>query len=158
MRQLIKLPNDLLRQKSKPVGAIDAAVRELAGEMVEFILQHQDVKIKPVGLSAVQLGEPVRMFAFVSNPEAGRGVSVDTNIIINPELVYMKGTRRVTEACLSVPGKTFNLKRAKIVKIRGLTLDGQLRSFRGRDFMAQVFQHEYDHLEGILVDQRSKEI
>lgn len=158
MRQLIKLPNDLLRQKSKPVGVIDSAVRELAGEMIEFILQRQGEQIKPVGLSAIQLGEPVRMFAFVANPEAGRDVSVDTNVIINPELVYMKGIRRVTETCLSVPGRPFNLKRAKIVKIRGLTLDGQVRSFRGRDFMAQVLQHEYDHLEGILVDQRSKEI
>jgi peptide deformylase len=158
VRELIKLPNYLLRQKSQPVVAIDSAIKGLAEEMIQFILQHQNVKIKPVGLSAVQLGEPVRMFAFVTNPEAGRDVLVDTSIVINPEMVYMKGSHRVTEACLSVPGKTFNLKRAKIVKIRGLGLDGEIHSFRGRDFMAQVFQHEYDHLDGILIDDRNKEL
>lgn len=158
MRDLVKLPNVLLRQPSLPVDVIDSSVKELAREMTEFILRHQDVKIRPVGLSAVQLGELVRMFAFVDNPEAGKDVEASVQVVINPELVYMKGIHRVTEGCLSVPGKTFELKRAKIVKVRGLNLDGQVRSFRGRDFLAQVFQHEYDHLEGILVDQRSKEL
>lgn len=158
MRELIKLPNVLLRQQSAPVNVIDSAVKDLAEEMIAFILRRQGDKTRPVGLSAVQLGELVRMFAFVANPLAGEDVSADANVIINPELVYAKGTHRVTEGCLSVPGKTFVLKRAKIVKVRGLTLDGQVRSFRARDFLAQVFQHEYDHLEGILVDQRSREI
>jgi peptide deformylase len=158
VREFIKLPDELLRRPSKPVERIDSAVKELAAEMTEFIFRRQDVKIRPVGLSAVQLGELVRMFAFVSNPEAGKDVEASVQVVINPELVYTKGIHRVTEACLSVPGKTFVLKRAKIVKVRGLTLDGQVRSFRGRDFMAQVLQHEYDHLEGILVDQRSKEL
>lgn len=158
MKDLVKLPNVLLRQPSLPVDVIDSSVKELAREMTEFILRRQDVKIRPVGLSAVQLGELVRMFAFVDNPEAGKDVGASVQVVINPELVYMKGIHRVTEGCLSVPGKTFELKRAKIVKVRGLNLDGQVRSFRGRDFLAQVFQHEYDHLEGILVDQRSKEL
>lgn len=158
MRELVKLPNDILRQRSEPVDAINSAIRELAEEMIEFILRHQGDKTRPVGLSAVQLGELVRMFVFIANPQAGEDVSIETNVIINPELLYMKGVHRVTEGCLSIPGKTFVLKRAKIVKVRGLTLDGQVRSFRGRDFLAQVFLHEYDHLEGILVDQRSREI
>jgi len=158
VRELCTLPNALLRKKSQKVEEIDAGIRELADEMVEFMRLNQDKRMRPVGLSAVQLGELVRMFAFLANPAAGADASADIHVLVNPELVYSKGIHRVTEGCLSIPGRTFDLKRAKIVKIRGLTLDGQVRSFRGRDFMAQVFQHELDPQEGILVDQRSKEV
>jgi len=158
VRELYTLPNVLLRQESKKVEEIDAGIRELADEIVEFMRLNQDKKMRPVGLSAVQLGELVRMFAFLANPEARDDTSADIHVLVNPELVYAKGIHRVTEGCLSIPGRTFDLKRAKIVKIRGLTLDGQVKSFRGRGFMAQVFQHELDHQEGILVDQRSQEV
>ena len=74
-------------------------------------------------------------------------------MVINPELVYAKGNALVYESCLSIPGKEFRLRRAKIVKIRGLTLDNVMRSFRGRNLLAQVFQHELNHLDGTLIDQ-----
>ncbi|MBA7706456.1 Peptide deformylase [subsurface metagenome] len=74
-------------------------------------------------------------------------------MVINPELVYAKGKYIVQESCLSIPGKEFTVRRAKIVKIRGLTLDNVMRTFRGRDLLAQVFQHELNHIDGILIDQ-----
>ena len=153
MRELVKLPSELLRQRSKPVKRIDSEVKGLAKEMVEFIHLRQDSKLRPVGLAAPQLGELVRVIAFSRNPMS---IEEDIQVLINPELVYQKGNHLVRESCLSIPGKEFILRRAKIVKIRGLTLDKVVRSFRARDLLAQVFQHELNHLDGILIDQIGK--
>jgi len=154
MRELIKLPNPLLRQKSQPVETIDRKIKELVLEMVDFMRLHRGDAARPVGLSAVQLGELVRVIAFSRNPASLEGMQVQ--VLINPELVYLKGHQVVNESCLSIPGRTFALRRAKLVKIRGLTLDGVVRSFRGRDLLAQVFQHEIGHLDGILIDKLRK--
>jgi len=145
---------ELLRRKSEQVEKIDSEIKALAGEMAEFMRFNQSKTLKPVGLSAVQLGELVRIFAFYTSPASE---DEDIQFIINPELVYEKGKRLIHESCLSIPGGTFVLKRAKIVKIRGLTMDGEERSFRGHGLLAQVFQHELNHLDGILIDQLGKE-
>jgi peptide deformylase len=152
MRELVKLPSSVLRKPSKSVGKIDSKIKMLAGDLVDFIQQHQKDKFRPVGLSAIQLGVPVRMFAFVTNPEAGEDVIPDIEVIINPELVYAKDKRLVRESCLSMPGKIFTLQRAKVVKIKGLNLAGENRSFRGHGLLAQCFQHELNHQDGILLD------
>jgi len=155
VRELVKLPNELLRQKSKPVKEVDSEIKALARELVQFIDLHQADNLRPIGLSAPQLGELVRVIAFRRNP-----VSIDEDdiqVLINPTLVYTKGFYVVGEACLSIPGKDFTVRRAKIVKIWGLTLDGVARSFRGRDLLAQVFQHELNHMDGILIDQVGEE-
>ncbi|MBA7668249.1 Peptide deformylase [subsurface metagenome] len=154
MRELVKLPNPLLRQKSKPVKTIDSKIKALASEMVEFIQLRQADKMRPIGLSACQLGELVRVIAFSRNPMS---IEEDIQVLINPELVYAKSSHLVIESCLGIPGKEFTLRRHKIVKIRGLTLDGVGRSFRGRGLLAQVFQHELNHLDGVLIDQIRKE-
>jgi len=154
LKELITLPNGLLRMRPEPVKEIDSEVKALAREMGEFMRFNQSKKLKPVSLSAVQLGELVRVLAFYPSPQSE---DKDIQILINPELVYAKGSRRVYESCLSIPGRTFVLKRAKIVKIQGLTLDGTERSFRGHDLLAQVFQHELNHLDGILIDQLSND-
>lgn len=153
MRELVKLPNALLRQKSKPVKRIDSKVKALANEMVQFIHLYRADDLRPIGLTACELGELVRVIAFSQNPMS---TEEDIQVLINPELVYAKSSHLVTESCLSIPGKVFTLRRHKLVKIRGLTLDNVVRSFRGRDLLAQVFQHELNHLDGILIDQVGK--
>ena len=149
MRELIKLPDELLRQKSKEVKKIDRKIKSLAQDMVNFMRLHRGDELRPIGLSAVQLGELVRVVAFSRNPAS---LEPDIQVLINPELVNQKGHQVVRESCLSIPGEEFTVRRAKIVKIRGLTLDGVVRSFRDRDLLAQVFQHELNHLDGVLID------
>ena len=153
MRELVKLPNPLLRQRSKPVKRIDSKIKALASEMVQFIRLRQGDDLRPIGLSACQMGELVRVIVFSRNPMS---TVEDIQVLINPELVYAKSFRLVTESCLCIPGKVFTLRRHKLVKIRGLTLDNVVRNFRGRDLLAQVFQHELNHLDGILIDQIGK--
>jgi len=145
--ELVKVPSQLLRQRSKEVKEIDS-IRELAQEMVDFLNSHHTDEPAPIAVSAPQLGQLVRVIAFRRNA-APDG---DIQVLVNPTLVYAKGFHIVTEECLSLPGKSFMVRRHKIVKIRGLTLNGEQRSFRGRDLLAQVFQHELGHLDGILID------
>jgi len=150
--ELVKVPSELLRQRSKPVTEMDS-VRELAQEMVDFLHSHCTDVPPPIAVSAPQLGQLVRVIAFRLNAAADG----DIQVLINPTLAYAKGTHIVPESCLSLPGKSLMVRRHKLVKIRGLTLDGVVRSFRGRDILAQVFEHELGHLDGILIDQVGKE-
>ncbi|MBA7716942.1 Peptide deformylase [subsurface metagenome] len=150
MRELVKLPNQLLRQKSKPVKKIDSKIEALAKEMVQFIQLYQEDNLRALSVTASQLGELVRVIAFRRNPMSfGKD---DIQVVINPELVYQKGNYLATESCLSIPGRKFTVRRGKIVKIRGLTLDNEVRSFRGHGLLAQVFQHQIDLLNGVLID------
>ena len=156
MTELIKVPSRLLMQKSKPVEKVDSKIKSLANDMVQFIQLHRDDKEWPAGLAACQLGKLLRIIAFRRTPASFE--EDDIQVVINPKLVYAKGNYLILESCLSIPGKVFVLRRAKIVKIRGLTLDGEERSFRGRDLLAQVFQHELNHLDGVLIDQVGKRV
>lgn len=144
---LVKVPSELLRRKSKAVKDIDS-IRELATEMVDYLVAHRADDVSPISVSAPQLGQLVRVIAFRRNASPDG----DIQVLINPTLVYTKGSHVVPEACLSMPGKHFMVRRPKTVKIRGLALDGEQRSFRGRDVLAQVFEHEIDHLNGVLID------
>ncbi len=90
------------------------------------------------------------------NPMAGESIDVTITTIVNPQAVYIKKMHVVTETCLSLPEEVFRLRRGKIVKIRGMLLDGTPRTFKGHDIVAQMFQHELDHLDGILLDEASK--
>jgi len=154
LRELVKLPNQLLRQKSKPVKKIDSEIEALAKEMVQFIQLYQEDNLRALSVTASQLGELVRVIAFRRNPMSfGED---DIQVVINPELVYQKGTYLAGESCLSIPGRKFTVRRSKLVKIRGLTLDNEVRSFRGRGLLAQSLQHEIDHLDGVLIDRIGK--
>jgi len=151
LAELVKAPSELLRRRSKAVEDIDS-IRELAQEMVDFLHSHAADVLPPISVSAPQLGQLVWVIAFRRNATPNGAIQV----LINPTLVYAKGFHVVSESCLSLPGKSFTVRRHKTVKIRGLTLNGEQRSFRGRDLLAQVFEHEMEHLDGILIDQIGK--
>lgn len=153
-KEVVQATSTALRQKSKMVEEITPKVEKFAEEMIDFIDSHSKDKNRPIGLSACQLGHSIRMMAFRQNPELLD--REDIIILINPEIVYGKGQSVVKETCLSLPGKTYLLKRFKIIKIRGKTLDGTSRSFRARDLLGQVFQHELNHLDGVMIDKIGK--
>ena len=139
MRKLLVVPDLRLRQKSEPVKSIDAYVKELAQEMLMRLSP-----MKAVGFSAVQFGELIRLIVV-----RVRGLEV---VLVNPEIVKQVGEHVVREGCKSVPGKLFAVKRPKIVKVRGLNLDGQVKAVKGRDFLAQALAHEVDHCDGVMID------
>jgi len=151
--ELVKASSPVLRRKSVEVKDI-GSITELARGMVDYLVAHSADEPSPVSVAAPQLGHLVRIIAFRINASPVG----DIQVLINPTLVYGKGFHVVREGCLSLPGKAFMVRRHKTVKIRGWTLDDKLRSFRGRDFLAQIFEHEINHLDGILVDKVGEKV
>lgn len=144
--KLLTLPSGakVLHTKCKRVETITPAIKALIQALEGYLKGHQQDTPRPVGIAAPQLGKTVRIFSFML------GGAVFT--VINPELMYEKKKRLVVETCLSIPGRSFILKRGKVVKIRGTLADGSVRSLKGHDLTAQVFMHELVHLNGITID------
>lgn len=138
MRKLLLDPDPRLRKICSEVTRIDGSIKELVKELREHI------KDNIIGLAAPQLGELIQVFVLDL-----KNISL---VMINPRIIYEKDERQVIEGCESLPGRLFVLKRPKLIKIKGLNLEGEERAVKGRDFLAQVLRHEMGHLRGILVD------
>ena len=145
MRELLVVENRLLRKKSKPVKTIDGVVREVA-EFLEHQMTIQYSGRTPAGWAAVQFGEPIRLIIFQRDTQ--------TNLVlVNPEIISEKGSVTRLEECFSIPEHAFIVKRPKIVKCRGLNLNGESVTIKGHDSLAKLLKHEVDHLDGILIDE-----
>lgn len=144
MRELLTVPNPQLRQESKPVDAIDGSVREIA----EYMMSQLDPR-KGVGFAAPQFGEMIRVITV-------RKDDLTTVVIINPEIVKEKGEQTRIEGCLCIPGKFYVVSRPKIIKVRGLNLQGEAITLKGHGLLATVLKHEIDHLNGVMIDQIGK--
>ena len=145
MRELLVVENDLLRSKSKPVKTIDGVVREVA-EFLEHQMTLQHGGREASGFAAVQFGEPIRLIIFQWDTLTNR-------VLINPEIVSEKDSVTRTEECFSIPDHVFIVARPKMVKCRGLNLNGETVTVKGRDSLARLLKHEVDHLDGILIDE-----
>ncbi|MEF2277118.1 peptide deformylase [Deinococcus sp. YIM 134068] len=164
----IRLYGDpVLRRKARPVSPTDLltvpghgpqTVREVANTMLETMFE-----ARGVGLAAPQVGLPVRMFVAVEyedDEEENEGGDAPLRsrvlrefVMINPVLTVTdkKKDRSYQEGCLSIPGiYEEGVARARGVQVRYTDLDGQERSLDAEDYLARVFQHETDHLDGIF--------
>lgn len=97
-----------------------------------------------VGLAAPQIGVPLRVIV-IGIPEQEEDIAV-----INPEVVRRKGERPVSEGCLSVPGYFGEIQRAESVTVKGLDPNGKEIRIKATELLAQVLEHEIDHLNGVL--------
>ena len=133
------LPDPILRQKSKRVRIIGDSVQKLIDDMLETM----HTVPGRVGLAAPQVGVLLRV-AVIGIP------GEEDIILINPEIVRRTGECMVDEGCLSVPGYIGQIKRADSVTVKGLDRDGKKIRIKANEFLAQVLQHEIDHLNGVL--------
>ena len=150
-RRLVTVPNPLLRQVCKPVGEIDAYVRGVVKDLQDWLGRPVQVGAQQslcIGMSAPQLGELIRVYVV-------RLQGIDW-VVINPEVVKSKGKQVVGETCESIPGEVFYIERAETFKVRALDLDGNQRGYKGHGLLAAVLQHEFDHLDGIMIDKKEK--
>ncbi len=134
----------VLKQPTQVVDKIDATVAKLAADMIEVMHQAPGV-----GLAANQVGISKRMFVY----DIGSGAKV----VINPVINETDGEWTYEEGCLSVPGLYWPIVRPRRVHLEGLDLDGNPVSVDAEDLEARVFQHEIDHLDGVLLVQRLDE-
>jgi peptide deformylase len=128
----------VLRSPALEVSEFDDRLAKLAADMRETMLAAPGV-----GLAAPQVGVPRRLFTFDSGEEAGA--------LANPRITWRsEETQDGEEGCLSVPGIYFPVVRAQIVRLEAKNLDGTTLEREAEGFLARIFQHEIDHLDGIL--------
>ncbi len=129
----------VLRRRAEPIMTVTPEIRRLADDMIETM--YDEVGI---GLAAPQIGASVRLL--VVGDEEGRGPQV----LVNPVITEQGGSVTAEEGCLSLPGFFAPVTRAQWVKVEAQDLDGKPLSITGRGLRSRVFQHEIDHLDGVL--------
>jgi peptide deformylase len=141
--EIVRVGQPILRERAKPVTRITDTVRRLIGDMIETM------RAAPgLGLAAPQVNESLRIFVY----------AVDENTddaLINPEIVSCAGEEVGIEGCLSIPKLEGEVSRARVVEVTGLNRRGKKVRIKAEDLLARVFQHEIDHLDGILFTDRA---
>ncbi len=138
--KICKYPQIILRKKALAVKKISEADKRLIGDMIETM------KISGgVGLAANQVGVPKRIFVFNPSSEEWRA-----DALINPVILKRRGSEKMEEGCLSLPGVTAEVSRCKYILVEGLDIDGRHVRFEARELLARIIQHEIDHLDGKL--------
>lgn len=135
-----------LRSPARPVTEITGALQRLIDDMVETM-----AAAPGVGLAANQVGAPHRLF--VANPAPDQGPR-SLVVVLNPELSEGLGEVLLEEACLSVPEFQEGIRRFRRVLLRGLDRHGKPLQIEGEELLARIFQHELDHLNGLLLIDR----
>ena len=139
---IVHYPAEVLREQARAIDQVNDQVRAVALRMIE--LMHQ---APGVGLAAPQVGLPWRLF--VANPTGEEG---DDRVYINPLFVELAGGNAVRdEGCLSLPGISVEVTRPANATIRAINLDGQEFEESAEGLLARIWQHETDHLNGILI-------
>lgn len=142
IRPILKYGDSVLHERARNVDAITTEIDRLVDDMIETMYAAPGV-----GLAAPQVGEPLRIF--VVDVSVGR----DPNgliVMINPEFVVRDGMQLEEEGCLSVPGFNATVVRPSHVVVKGLDRDGTERQHDATGLLARAFQHEMDHLDGML--------
>ena len=144
LRNIVTLGDEVLRKKCRPVGEVTERIQTLVDDMIETMHDANGV-----GLAAPQVGVMRRIFVV----DIGEGPIV----LINPEIIEMSDEQTGEEGCLSLPGKAGTVTRANYVKIKGLDREGNEQVYEGTELLARAFQHENDHLDGILYIDKATE-
>jgi peptide deformylase len=149
LRQILRFPDNRLRQTSAPVKTFGDDLRLLVAEMNETM-----VAANGAGLAAIQVGAPLRLF-IVDGEVAGGAEGSPPKVFINPEIVELSNESQTgDEGCLSFPGIYVPVKRGLRARVKAVDVDGQPFEVEGAELFARALQHETDHLNGrLLIDQ-----
>jgi peptide deformylase len=148
---IVTVPSKILRQKARPVTDYGPELQQLIEDMIETVYAAEGV-----GLAAPQVDVPLQLAVIVTLPEVDdEGKEIEGTrelfVITNPEIVWT--SRTVVdgiEGCLSIPGYVGEVERFESIRIRAQDRHGRKIRLRLNDWTARIFQHEIDHLNGIL--------
>jgi len=142
VKEILTYPNPELKKKSVPVTIINEATIELVRDMAETMYDAPGV-----GLAAPQIGVHQRIIVI---DVAGKDEKPDLIVAINPVIVHAEGESYEEEGCLSVPKYAANVRRHARLVVKALNLRGEEVTYRADGLLSVAFQHEIDHLDGIL--------
>jgi len=157
VRKVVRYPANVLRAKCRPINAVTDVHRTLAADMLETMREERGV-----GLAAPQVGEDVQLAVidvshnpecvsfFKLNGEARNMVEHMPIVFINPQIEGGKVKVSEEEGCLSFPDLRGQIRRSEEMKVTYQTLDGETVTIESDGLLARAFQHEIDHLNGIL--------
>jgi peptide deformylase len=134
----------VLKERTREIEEIDGKVATLVDSMIETMYAAPGT-----GLAANQIGVQRRIFVY----DIGEGARP----VINPRIVESDGEWTYDEGCLSIPGLSWEIVRPNAVHLIGLDLDGNEVSIEASELEGRVFQHELDHLDGVLLVERLDE-
>ena len=141
--QIVEIGAEVLREKSMEVKQVTPNIVKLIDNMLETMYDANGV-----GLAAPQIGVSKRVIVI----DVGEGPIE----LVNPVILEREGEELDDEGCLSIPGVTGQVARAARVKVQGLNREGKLQEFEADGLLARAFQHEIDHLEGVLFVDKAK--
>jgi len=151
--EIIKIPNKILAKTTEKVGLKDiknGSFKKLVLDMKKSMIDNHGI-----GLAANQVNKDLSIFVIDEK------LAIDNNVpevFFNPEITeYSREKDEIGEGCLSIPGYEANIKRSKKIKIKAIDENGKKVKFKARGFLARVFQHETDHLNGLLIKDRFNE-
>jgi len=147
IHEIITIPHETLRSKARKVNSFGAELQTLIDDMVETM------RAAPgVGLAAPQLNIPLRVIVVeFAESEEDEEVTPELYICINPKITPTTAEEEIgTEGCLSIPGIVGDVSRPLGVTVKGLNRHGQPMKLKTTGWLARIFQHEVDHLNGVL--------
>jgi peptide deformylase len=150
IRPILRYGEQGLHQTAADVTAFDASLHRLIDDLIETMYAAPGI-----GLAATQVGIPQRVF--VVDLSVGRKAG-DLIVMVNPTFVEREGTQLEEEGCLSAPGFNATVVRPKRAVLKGYTRDGVEHTVEGTDLLARAFQHEMDHLDGVVFIDRLRGI
>ena len=144
---VVKLGEEVLRQKAEPVAEVNDEIRKLVQDMFDTMIEYDGV-----GLAGPQVGKKLRLFVAMSDDDVKR-------VFINPQIIKTSSeTCDYDEGCLSIPQVYETIVRPKEVTIQALNENGRPFTLEADGLLARIIQHEYDHLDGILyIDRGDKD-
>ncbi|MEW6406710.1 MAG: peptide deformylase [Chloroflexota bacterium] len=146
IRNIVTTPHSVLRGKARKVAAFDEELRALINDMIETM------RIAPgVGLAAPQVNVPLRVFVAEFGDENDEGAPLQLYTFVNPKITKTsRETVSGVEGCLSVPGIVGEVIRPYAITVAGFDRDGNPITIAAEGWLARIFQHEIDHLNGVL--------
>jgi peptide deformylase len=146
IRDVVTIPEPILRKKARKVTEFGLTIHTLIDDMVETM------RVAPgVGLAAPQVNEPLNVIVVEFGDENDENAPLKLYSIVNPEITrFSRKKDTATEGCLSIPGILGDVERPFAITIKGLNRHGQPVRIKAEGWLARIFQHEVDHLNGVL--------
>ena len=155
LRKIITLPETVLRRKARAITTIDKNLQTLIDDMIETMREAPGV-----GLAAPQIGlsERIIVIEYFEREEDEEKEDAPKRVwaLLNPEIVKTSSEMLMgVEGCLSIPGLVGEVERHASVQVRGLNRHGKPVKIKAEGWLARIFQHEIDHLNGVLFTDRA---
>ncbi len=154
VRDVVTVPNPVLRKKARKVESFGADLQVLIDDMVETM------RVAPgVGLAAPQVNVSLQVVVVEFGDEEDENVPPKLYAVVNPEIIKpSKEMVSGVEGCLSIPGLVGEVERSVAITVKGFNRHGKPLKIKAKGWLARIFQHEIDHLNGVLFTDRAVQV